>query len=120
MLSAAFRLTPQALRSTHAAEPEFADVSLSAHVQGTGPRPADAAALQRGKIVQAMDAGTYTYLELATDKGNLWVAAPKMEAKVGATVRFETGVEMRDFESPTLKRTFDSIYFVTGVETVTP
>ena len=42
------------------------------------------------------------------------VAVYKMKIAVGQSMSFKPGVEMVNFESKTLKRTFDKIVFSTG------
>lgn len=73
---------------------------------------------QKGKVLSTMDAAGYTYLEVSQNKKAIWLAGPKMTVKKGDVVRFENGMEMKNFESKTLKRTFPSITFVNRVAVV--
>jgi hypothetical protein len=66
-----------------------------------------------GKILETMDAAGYTYLKLATDRGEVWAAVQQAKVAVGDTVTISDAMEMTDFESPTLGRTFDLILFGT-------
>jgi len=68
-----------------------------------------------GKIVETMDSGGYTYVQLDTGKGKLWVATPQMKVSVGQVVDLSPGIEMADFTSNTLNRTFDRIIFSSGL-----
>ncbi|HTG00101.1 MAG TPA: DNA-binding protein [Nitrospirota bacterium] len=67
-----------------------------------------------GKVVETMDSGGYTYVLLEKKGKKTWVAVPAMKVKVGEVVSFEPGVEMKNFSSKTLNRTFESIYFSNG------
>jgi hypothetical protein len=67
-----------------------------------------------GKVVETMDSGGYTYVLVQEGGQKTWVAVPAMKVKVGQSVSFSPGVEMKNFTSKTLNRTFDSIYFSTG------
>lgn len=67
-----------------------------------------------GKIVETMDSGRYTYILLENKGKKTWVAVPQMKVTVGKEMTLMPGVEMKDFESKTLKRKFDSIIFSGG------
>ncbi len=68
-----------------------------------------------GKVLETMDSGGYTYVLLATEDGERWVAAPKTVITVGQTAAFASGMVMRDFKSETLGRTFDELVFSSGL-----
>ena len=69
-----------------------------------------------GRVEQTMDSGGYTYVLLKKKDGKtVWVAAPQMKAAVGEHLTFEGGMEMVNFKSTTLKRTFDKIIFSNGL-----
>ena len=68
-----------------------------------------------GKVLETMDSGGYTYVLLATEDGEKWVAAPKTVVKVGQTAAFASGMMMRDFKSETLGRTFAELVFSSGM-----
>lgn len=75
----------------------------------------------KGKVLQTMDSGGYTYAEVDEKGQKVWVAAmqtrknglPKI--KVGDTVEFPDSPPMVNFQSKTLKRTFDKIIFAPGI-----
>jgi len=67
-----------------------------------------------GKVVETMDSGRYTYVCLEKNDKKIWVAVYKMKIVAGQSMSFKPGVEMVNFESKTLKRTFDRIIFSTG------
>jgi hypothetical protein len=68
-----------------------------------------------GKVVETMDSGGYTYVNIEKNGKKTWVAVPQMKVTVGQNISFEPGMVMRDFTSKTLKRTFDAIVFSPGV-----
>jgi hypothetical protein len=67
-----------------------------------------------GKVVETMDSGRYTYVCLEKSDKKLWIAVPKMKVVVGQIMSFKPGLEMVNFESKTLNRTFDKIIFSQG------
>lgn len=75
-------------------------------------KPAAAELPHQGKVLAAINANDYTYLEVAGDGGTRWLAAPSMEVRPGATIRYADGTTMANFYSKVLQRTFDSLTFV--------
>jgi hypothetical protein len=70
---------------------------------------------QKAKVLSAIDAAGYTYLEVTQNKKTLWLAGTKVAVKKGDVIRFDDGMVMTNFESKTLKRTFPSVTFVSRV-----
>ena len=66
-----------------------------------------------GKVLEVTDVDTYTYLRLKTKDGEIWAAVNKTPVKVGADVTIDNPAVMNNFESKTLKKTFDRIVFGT-------
>ena len=65
-----------------------------------------------GKVLQTMDSGGYTYMYVEKKNGEkVWVAVMTTPVTVGSQVSFKGGMEMVDFESKSLKRKFDKIFF---------
>lgn len=75
----------------------------------------DAQLTQKGKVVSFINASVYTYIEVAQSKGTMWIAAPVIVVKKGDEIRFTEGMVMANYTSPTLKRTFPSVLFVSKV-----
>lgn len=73
-----------------------------------------------GEVIQSLSGGRYTYIEVKMDSGSRWLASPEMALTPGQQIRFAEGMEMTDFESPSLGRSFPSIYFVPGVHVAAP
>lgn len=82
------------------------------------PQGGEAAAMGEGTVVSSQSSGGYSYIEVTGSKGNVWLAAPMTQVKVGEKIRYETGSEMRNFTSRALNRTFPSIFFVGSVAVV--
>ncbi len=68
-----------------------------------------------GKVIETMDARHYTYVLLKKDNTETWLAAPKMSVAVGDELEFWKGIEMKNFNSTQLNRTFDTIFFSAGL-----
>jgi len=67
-----------------------------------------------GKVVSSIEAAGYTYMELSSGGKTFWIAAPVMKVKVGDNVHFSDAMVMKNFTSKSLKRTFDTILFVSA------
>ena len=70
-----------------------------------------------GKVVETMNAASYTYVLLDTGAKKSWVAAAQFPVKVGDAVVATDAMPMANYHSKTLNRTFDVIHF-SGAVTV--
>ena len=77
-----------------------------------------AATSTSGKVVETMNSGGYTYVQVDDGSKKIWAAAPEFKVAVGDAVVVPEGMPMRDFQSKTLGRTFDVVYFVPSVQVV--
>lgn len=68
-----------------------------------------------GKVVETIDAGRYTYVQVDTGEKAVWVASLSFDAEPGDAVSVPPGLPMADFQSKALNRTFDMIYFVGAI-----
>jgi hypothetical protein len=94
-------------------------VLLSASCKGPlSAPPAGAADNKEHKVVvkEVIQAGVYTYLNVKEKKKETWLAVPAMQAAPGDKLTYSGGLEMTDFVSKELERTFPSVLFL---ETVT-
>jgi hypothetical protein len=66
-----------------------------------------------GTVLETLDASSYTYLRLETPDGEAWAAVPQARLEVGSQVVIVNPQAMSNFESKTLGRKFDTIYFGT-------
>lgn len=73
----------------------------------------------RGTVLETMNAGGYTYVFIETDEDKRWVAVPQAAVLVGDVVQTGQGMAMPNFESKSLNRTFDLVYFAGGMENLT-
>lgn len=71
--------------------------------------------IHKVEIIELIQTTSYTYLFLKQETDSIWVAVPKMEAEAGETYYYHGGMEMRDFKSKELNRTFESILFLGGL-----
>lgn len=62
-----------------------------------------------GKVLEAKEAGTYTYLRLQTRDGETWAAVGRATVKPGTEVTILDPMVMTDFESRAMQRKFDRI-----------
>jgi hypothetical protein len=83
---------------------------------GAAPADPGAATGTSGKVVETMNSGGYTYVQVDDGSKKIWAAAPQFTVAVGDMVVVPEGMPMDHFESKTLGRTFDLIYFVPGVQ----
>lgn len=75
------------------------------------PAVAAQANLIAGKVVETMNAASYTYVQVETGGQKVWAAAPQFTVKVGDTVSIGDARPMPNYHSKTLNRTFDVVYF---------
>ncbi len=73
-----------------------------------------------GTIVETMDAAGYTYMNLDTDQGGVWVAIPQTSVGEGENISVREGMVMKNFHSNSFDRTFESIVFSPGVAGAAP
>jgi hypothetical protein len=70
----------------------------------------------KGKVLEVMDASIYTYMQVSSDKGPVWLAASKTSVAKGDTISYPDGNVMTNFTSKSLNRTFDKIIFLDKVK----
>ncbi|MEH6824173.1 MAG: GW dipeptide domain-containing protein [Motiliproteus sp.] len=71
-----------------------------------------------GELISIQNSGGYSYLQVQTQGGELWVAAPVVQAQAGQTITWSGGSVMRDFTSSTLNKTFAAITFAGQVRVI--
>jgi hypothetical protein len=74
-----------------------------------------AAAPKSGTVVETMNSGGYTYVQVDTGSETIWAASPEFAVKVGDPVVIPAGMPMANYHSKTLNRDFDLVYFVDGI-----
>ena len=82
--------------------------------------PAAAASLDNtaltGTVRETMNAAGYTYLQVDSAAGPVWVAIPEGTVTKGQQVTCLPGMVMENFQSKTLGRTFPTIVFSPGLQ----
>ena len=69
------------------------------------------------EVEEVLQTSSYTYLFGKVNGESLWLATLKLNASAGDTFYYEEGLEMIDFNSKELDRTFESVIFLEGVYT---
>ena len=76
------------------------------------PEASTTGTTHEGEVLETMDVRGYTYVRFKAKTGNeMWAALPKSELRIGETVSIIESMLMKDFTSPSLSRTFDTIIF---------
>ena len=68
--------------------------------------------MHTGKVEEVIQASSYTYLRIKEGTQEYWVATSKEDVKAGSDFSFGQALEMNNFRSKELDRTFPSIYFI--------
>ena len=75
-----------------------------------------AAAKVHNVVVQeVIQATSYTYMRVKEADKDFWIAINKRQIEPGAKISFSGALEMNNFTSKDLQRTFDKIYFVNRI-----
>lgn len=69
-----------------------------------------------GKVVDVLNGGGYTYMQIDDTKKKYWVAVEGTNVEKGTDVRFTEELKAKNFESKTLGRTFDEIVFASNLQ----
>lgn len=69
----------------------------------------------RGTVLDVIDSPLYTYLQVSSDTGAVWLAAYRNDIAKGEAVSYTKGILRTNFHSKALNRTFDKIIFVDAV-----
>lgn len=67
------------------------------------------------KVEEVLQASAYTYLKVSENGTENWIAVNRQDAAVGETYYYDGGLEMTNFQSKDLNRTFETIYFVESI-----
>lgn len=69
-----------------------------------------------GTVVDTLNGGGYTYLQIDDTKKKYWVAVEGIKIEKGTEVRFTEELRAKNFESKALNRTFDEIVFASNLQ----
>ncbi len=67
------------------------------------------------EVTEVVQATSYTYMKVKENMSERWVAVNKQEANVGDVYYYDSALEMKNFESKDLGRTFDQVYFINQI-----
>jgi hypothetical protein len=67
------------------------------------------------EVIEVVDGTSYTYMKVSKDGEEMWIATDLFGFQEGDVIYFEEGLEMKDFESKELGRTFETIFFVDAI-----
>ena len=81
----------------------------------TAPAAAPAGGFS-GKVVETMNAASYTYALVDTGTKKVWAAAPQFSVKIGDSLAVNEAMPMPNYHSKTLNRDFDLVYFTGNVK----
>ncbi len=73
------------------------------------------ASMHQVKVEEVVQTSQYTYLKVSENGAENWIAVTKQEASKGDTYYYNQELEMKNFNSKELNRTFETIYFVQGL-----
>ena len=68
-----------------------------------------------GTVAETMDSGGYVYMRLESGQ---WIAASTFEVSKGDRIQYSDAMEMNDFHSKSLDKTFESILFASSASLV--
>ena len=94
---------------------------LGCQPQAPGAAPGDAGSADpiaaapglTGTVLEQIAAPPYVYLRIRTTQGEVWAAVTEAPVETGAPVTVANPMRMQAFESKSLNRTFDEIWFGT-------
>ena len=68
--------------------------------------------IHKAIVQEVLHVKEYSYIRVLTDGVEKWIAAPVTPVQVGGTYYIGKTMEMKNFESKELNKTFETIYFV--------
>ncbi len=87
-------------------------VMVSCKSKNKGDEVALAPGTHKIEVEEVLQTGNYTYLRGTENDQELWIAITKQEVKKGGTYYYVQDMQMDNFTSKELKRTFEKIFFV--------
>ena len=67
------------------------------------------------EVAEVVQASSYSYLKVKENLNERWVAVSKREISVGDVYYYDEALEMNNFKSKDLDRTFEIIYFINQI-----
>ena len=97
--------------SSPSLERTFDDLYFVGGFRTAGPEAAPPGATS-GNALEVLVGGGYTYVLAKVGEDEIWLAGPETQVTVGDTVSWMGGMDMGEFTSSSLDRTFENILFV--------
>lgn len=72
--------------------------------------------VHEGTVLDTMNGGGYTYVQIKESDKTFWAAGPQVEVNKGDTVVVQEQMWMNDFTSKSLDRTFEELLFVGRID----
>ena len=82
---------------------------------GADTKPAKAGTTLTGTVQESLPAGGYTYVRLKTDEGEVWAGLPATTIENGQSISIDVDMQVANFESKSLNRTFEKFVFAKGL-----
>jgi hypothetical protein len=70
---------------------------------------------QKIEVVEHLNGGGYTFMKGTETGKDVWIAVREMPVEVGDVYYYASSMEMKNFESKSLNKTFESIFFVDNI-----
>lgn len=95
-------------------------IVFSSCVRNKNSQQAQQSVIQPGnqhvfEVAEVVQGSTYTYLHVKENMAERWVAISKKEVNKGDVLYYDEALQMNDFHSKEIDRTFDVIYFINQV-----
>lgn len=72
------------------------------------------------EVADFIQTPNYTYIKGSENGNEYWIAVTRMQPEKGETLYFSKSMEMKNFKSETLNRTFESVLFVQDISQTPP
>lgn len=79
-----------------------------------------ASGVHKVTVKEVQQVSQYTYLRVEEGEKDYWMAVTRREVKEGQTFYYRGAMEMKNFTSPELKKTFETILFVEDLSEQSP
>lgn len=81
----------------------------------TPGKTTDKSNTHKAVVREVINAAGYSYLNVTEKRKSTWLAVPGMEISTGDVISYSGGMEMTNFHSKELNRTFPSVLFLEGI-----
>jgi hypothetical protein len=72
------------------------------------------------RVLEVINSGSYTYVRLKDGNKEIWAAISAQIIEAGKTYYYKDAFEMKDFQSKSLNRVFESIWFINNFYSSNP